>query len=71
MPASHRESITRTLRANGKLVTTTRSVSLSERHSELLEQPGENGAVQFPGELSSRDAHDHRAFSAHASAYGE
>jgi hypothetical protein len=34
---------------NGKLVTARRSVALSGQHSELLEQPEEIVAVQFPG----------------------
>jgi hypothetical protein len=62
MSANNCESVKRRRRTNGKLVTTTRPVSLSGQHSELLEQPGEIGAVQFPGELASRDTHDHRAY---------
>ncbi len=55
-----------TRRANGKLVTAgrlvraRRSVELSGQHSELLEQPGEIVAVQFPGKLAASDAHDQR-----------
>jgi hypothetical protein len=63
MPANIANGVRRTRRANGKLVTAgrlvtaRRSVALSGQHSELLEQPGEIVAVQFPGELAASDAH--------------
>lgn len=66
-----------TRRANGKLVTAerlvtaSRSVELSEQHSELLEQPGEIVAVQFPGKLAASDAHDQRPIPTHVSACGD
>jgi hypothetical protein len=66
-----------TRRANGKLVTAgrlvtaRRSVELSGQHSELLEQPGEIVAVQFPGKLAASDAHDQRPVPAHVSACGD
>jgi hypothetical protein len=64
MPANIGDSVRRTRRANGKLVTAgrlvtaRRSVALSGQHSELLEQPEEIVAVQFPGKLAASDAHD-------------
>jgi hypothetical protein len=64
MPANIGDGVGCTRRANGKLVTAgrlvtaRRSVALSGEHSELLEQPGEIVAVQFPGKLAAGDAHD-------------
>jgi len=66
-----------TRRANGKLVTAgrlvtaRRSVELSGQHSELLEQPGEIVAVQFPGKLAASGAHDQRPVPVHVSACGD
>ena len=66
-----------TRRANGKLVTAgrlvtaRRSVALSGQHPELLEQPEEIVAVQFPGKLAASDAHDQRPVPAHVSACGD
>jgi hypothetical protein len=42
----------------GRLVTARWSVVRSGQHSELLEQPEEIVAVQFPGKLAASDAHD-------------
>jgi hypothetical protein len=64
MPANIGDGVRRTRRVNGKLVTAgrlvtaRRSVALSGQYSELLEQPGEIVAVQFPGKLAASDAHD-------------
>jgi hypothetical protein len=60
MPANIGDGVKRSRRANGKLVTARRSVALSGQHSELLEQPEEIIAVQFPGKLAASDAHDQR-----------
>jgi hypothetical protein len=68
MPANIGDGVRRTRRANGKLVTARRSVVLSGQHSELLEQPEEIVAVQFPGKLATSDAHDQGSLPAHASA---
>jgi hypothetical protein len=64
MPANIGDGVRRTRRANGtlvtagRLVTARRSVALSGQHPELLEQPEEIVAVQFPGKLAASDAHD-------------
>jgi hypothetical protein len=77
MRASIGNGVRCTRRANGKLVTAgrlvtaRRSVELSGQHSELLEQPGEIVAVQFPGKLAASDAHDQRPVPAHVSACGD
>ena len=77
MPANIGNRVRCTRRANGKLVTAgrlitaRRSVELSGQHSELLEQPGEIVAVQFPGKLAASDAHDQRPVPAHVSACGD
>jgi hypothetical protein len=66
MPANIGDGVRRTRRANGKLATAGRlvtarcSVALSGQHSELLEQPEEIVAVQFPGKLAASDAYDQR-----------
>jgi hypothetical protein len=53
MPANIGDGVKRTRGANGKLVTARRSVARSGQHSELLEQPEEIVAVQFPGKLAA------------------
>jgi len=77
MRANTSNGVRCTRRANGKLVTAGRLVTarrsgaLSGQHSELLEQPGEIVAVQFPGKPAASDAHDQRPVPAHASACGD
>jgi len=68
MPANIGDSVGRTHRVNGKLGTTSRSVALSGRYSELLEQPGQIAPLQFLGNLATSNGHDHCHLPTHASA---
>ena len=70
MPANTGDGVRRARRANGTPVTARRSGAVSRQHSELLEQPEEIVAVQFPGKLAASDAHDQRPLPAHAPACG-
>ena len=71
MPANIGDSVGRTHRVDGKLRTTSRSVSLAGRHAELLEQPKQIAPLQFFGNLSTSNGHDHCYLPTHAPAHAD